>query len=338
MITICVAVQATPVDMAKVDTQVEVILRSAWADSTLRTRNSQWKNYIGFCHSNNLVPVPADVSTVARFLVNLAKTCVFSTCNNYLSSIITLHRFFGHERSFREYFVISMVMKGLGRHLGKTVHQKEGLTPLEFCQIHDRLDFSDVNVITMWAALMLSFRSLLRKSNIVQTVSGDMDMVLSRTDVEFTSKGIILHVRKTKTIQRREYVLRVPVYYIKTVSLCAASMLTTHLVRTDHIKEGPLFYLYKKGSWRPLLYSDLLKFLKQCVTLIGRRPEEVGLHSMRRSGAAFLHSIGVSLIDIMNAGDWKSLAALAYLISPMDRKIDIESRASAALDSYGVHP
>lgn len=334
----CVAVPATPVDMGKVDEQLDLILRSAWAESTLRTRDSQWKRYINFCFSNNLVPVPAEVSTVARFLVNLAKTCVFSTCNNYLSSIITLHKFLGFERSFRDYFVISMVMQGLGRHLGKTVSQKVGMSPQDFVKIHARLDFSDVNVITMWGALMLAFRSLLRKSNIVQTVSGNMDMVLSRADVEFTSDGIILHVRKTKTIQRKEYVLQIPVYYVKTVSLCAASMLTTHMVRTEHIKDGPLFYLVKKGVWKPLLYSDLLKFLKHCVSLIGLRPEEVGLHSMRRSGAAFLHSIGVSLVDIMNAGDWRSLAALAYLISPLDRKIHIESQASAALDRCGFSP
>lgn len=53
---------------------------------------------------------------------------------------------------------------------------------------------------------------------------------------------------------------------------------------------------------------------------------------MRRSGVAFLHSIGVSLVDIMNAGDWRSLAALSYLISPIERKVMIESQAADALN------
>lgn len=66
--------------------------------------------------------------------------------------------------------------------------------------------------------------------------------------------------------------------------------------------------------------------------MIGLSPADVGLHSMRRSGAAFLHSIGVSLVDIMNAGDWQSLAALAYLISPIERKQWIESQAAQALE------
>lgn len=115
---------------------------------------------------------------------------------------------------------------------------------------------------------MLSFHSLLRKSNIVQTVSGKMDMVISRSDVEFTPTSVILNVRKTKTLQRKEYVLQVPVNYLKTRKLCAASMLTTHLVRTDHIKEGSTFYLFKNGEWKPPLYAELLTFVKQCVGLI----------------------------------------------------------------------
>lgn len=318
--------------MVKLDEQLDLILRSAWAESTLRTRNSQWKIYLQFCSSNHLTPIPADVQTVARFMVHQARTCVYSTCNNYLSAVITLHRFFGFERPFRDYFVINMVLKGLGRHLGKEVNRKIGLSATQLCEIYKLLDLSDINVITKWAALMLSFRSLLRKSNIVQTVSGKMDMVISRSDVDFTNEGIILNVRKTKTVQRKEYVLQVPVHRLTNRKLCAASMLTTHLVRTEHIKEGPLFFVLKAGVWKPLLYAELLSFVKYCVSLIGLSPADAGLHSMRRSGAAFLHSIGVSLVDIMNPGDWRSLAALAYLVSPIERKGIIESQAAKALD------
>lgn len=189
----------------------------------------------------------------------------------------------------------------------------------------------DINVITMWSAVILSFRTLLRKSNIVQDKLNETGMVVLRSDVEFTTQGIILRVRKTKTIQRKEYVLEIPVNYSGNKTLCAASMLCTHLTRTDFTREGPLFLVYKNNHWRPLLYSDLLGFIKDCVKLIGLPPTEVGLHSLRRSGAAYLHSLGVSLIDIMNAGDWHSLAALSYLLSPLERKLKVETVVSTAL-------
>lgn len=318
--------------MVKLDTQVEMILRSAWAESTLKTRNSQWKRFIEFCLSNDLVAVPSEVTTVARFLVSLAKNCCYTTCNNYLSAVVTLHKFFGYDYSFRECFVIKLVMQGLACYLGKGVNQKAGLTPEQFMRIYDLLDFSNLNTITKWAAIMLSFRSLLRKSNILPTKVNEMSMVISRGDIEIVPTGVVLNVRKTKTLQCNEYTLRIPINFLSNKKLCAASMLITHLMRTPHIKEGLLFLEFKNGQWKPLMYSDLLKFIKDCAALIGLSPSSVGLHSLRRSGAAFLHSIGISLIDIMNAGDWHSLAALAYLVSPFDRKHQIESVAAKALD------
>lgn len=90
--------------MEIIDSQLDLVMRAAWADSTLRTRNSQWKRYIDFCMANDLIPIPGDVLSIARFLVNLAGSCKYSTCNNYLSAIIALHKFFGHPGDFRQCF------------------------------------------------------------------------------------------------------------------------------------------------------------------------------------------------------------------------------------------
>lgn len=114
-------------------------------------------------------------------------------------------------------------------------------------------------------------------------------------------------------------------------------MLGADMLRTNHIKDGPLFFvLTQSGDWKPLLYGDLLRFLKKIVPLIGLSPTDVGLHSMRRAGAAYLQSIGVSLVDIMSAGDWHSLAALSYLISPLSHKTDIEKFACSELQKLSV--
>lgn len=327
MIISCVVVtESDRVDMSALDNQVDLIIQSAWAESTLATRNSQWGKYIRFCRSNDLNPLPASPITVARFLVHMGKTCKFSTCNNYMSAVVTLHKFFGFPGDFREIFLIKMVLKGLARRLGKEIDQKVGLTVADFQKIYANLDFSDVNIITKWAALMFSFRTLLRKSNVVQTSLKDDSSVVLRSDIEFTSDGLLVKVRKTKTIQCKEYTLDIPISYVDNPCFCVVSMIATHFLRTPQLTDGCLFHVYAAGTWKPLLYKDLLAFLKDCVLILGLLPESVGLHSMRRSGAAFLQSIDVSLVDIMNAGDWKSLAALAYLVSPLSRKMIIEKK------------
>lgn len=320
-------------DMTRLDEQLSLVIQDAWAQSTLATRNSQWLRYIRFCKANELSPVPALTLTVARFLVHLGSTCTYNTCNNYLSAIISLHKFMGQDGNFRDSYIITLVLKGLGRRLGKQVNQKIGLSPQNLMDMYSNLDCSLVNNITEWTAIVLSFRTLLRKSNLVQSTYKDPGSVIQRSDVKFSPKGMVLLVRKTKTIQAKEYILEVPVFYVKNAALCAVSMLDTHFMRTSHIADGPLFQVFdKKGVLRPLLYKDLLSFLKSMVTSINLNPADVGLHSLRRSGAGFLHSIGISLVDIMNAGDWKSLAALAYLVSPLSRKKQIEESVVGALD------
>lgn len=128
--------------MKELDELLGLVIQDAWAKSTRATRNSR---YIRFCNSNNLVPVPASTLTVARFLVDLASTCVFSTCNNYLSSVVSLHKFMSYGQSFRDCYVIRLVLKGLTRRLGKEVNQQIGLSPTDLGSMYSVLDFSVVN-------------------------------------------------------------------------------------------------------------------------------------------------------------------------------------------------
>ena len=47
-------------------------------------------------------------------------------------------------------------------------------------------------------------------------------------------------------------------------------------------------------------------------------------HSMRRGGASLLAENGVSLIDIKNLGDWKSVSVLLYLTRTLESKVGLE--------------
>lgn len=70
-------------------------------------------------------------------------------------------------------------------------------------------------------------------------------------------------------------------------------------------------------------------------TCIQKHPSDLGTHSMRRSGASFLSCIGVPLHEIKSVGDLKSLAVLAYLVTPLERKEQIDSYAATVLNGLG---
>ena len=219
MFFVCVAV-----DLSSFDNKISGAIGSAWAPSTLRTRNSQWNRFIDFCHSNDLIPMPAEPRTVARFLVFQARTCKYVTVNNYMSAINRLHAFYGYKINFREIFMIKLVLSGIKRQLGDKSTQKIPLTTTQMRSMYDTLDWEDINVRSKWCALMLSFRSLLRKSNIVPDTLTEMGHVLLRKHVIFNDEGLILHVQSSKTLKYKEHVLMIPISNTSTPVFDVVSM------------------------------------------------------------------------------------------------------------------
>lgn len=111
--------------------------------------------------------MPGSEVTVARFLIYKAKTSKYSTLNNYLSAIVVLHKFYGYPVEFRSTYFMTMVMEGLRHKLGDKVNQSQPLTAKQLLSMYKHVDHSKPKELLMWGVMTLSFRSLLRKSNIV---------------------------------------------------------------------------------------------------------------------------------------------------------------------------
>ena len=240
--------------IAELDEAVSSAVGAAWSANTLSTRNSQWKKYLKFCSDLNLVPMPAEIQTVARFLVFLARDCKYCTINNYLSAIVSLHKFYGYPVLFRECFLVKLVMKGLRSQLGDVSVQMQPLTVSQLREIYIKCVLSEQDLL-LWHVIMLSFRSLLRKSNIVPDTDKDMGHAVRRCDVQVHSWGIMLLVRSTKTLQCREYVLEIPINFITDSPFCVASAVIDHMDKVPGYSRGPikiedslLIYIYKENE------------------------------------------------------------------------------------------
>ena len=100
-------------------------------------------------------------------------------------------------------------------------------------------------------------------------------------DVVFTADGMILEVHSTKTIQYHERVLRIPVKSIPGSPLCDVSLLKEHFARFPMTPDSMLLYKATKVGTQPIVYRDLLSFLKDLVKRVN--PDDVGLHSLTLS-------------------------------------------------------
>ena len=328
MICLCVAES-----LAQLDKEVAQAVSSAWSSNTLSTRNSQWKSFITFCSTNGLQPLPADHQTVSRFLVWLASRTKFSTVNNYLSAITMLHKYYGYEGDFRSSFLIKLVMQGLKRQLGTKTDQKLPFSVSQLRSMYHKVDLKDRLELALWAVMVFCFRTLLRKSNVLPDAAGKLHHVVRRSDLEFHQWGMLVHVRSSKIVQFKEYILDIPVHRISDDAFCVVSMIEEHFKAFPAPGDTPIFLRRTSQSVAPILYGDLLLFIKKLSSSIGLDKTKYGSHSMRRSGACFLHQLKVPLTDIMSLGNWSSMAVLSYLVTPETRKHAIQGAVGLALAS-----
>lgn len=320
---LCVAV-----DLAVIDEQIGQTISAAWSSNTKLTRSSQWRIYMEFCLDNGLEPVPASVLTIARFLLYKSQSSKFSTVNNYFSAIVSLHKYHGFDADYRSTYFMKLLMEGLHHRLGDAVQQTASLTVSQLKQMSTFVDFSDGKEMMLWGSIVLSFRSLLRKSNILPDKGSEIpDHVVRCKHVRWMDYGCCIDVISTKTIQCKERVLKIPLVRLQDSPLCAVAYIQKAWESSKPLPDDPIF-VYKK---KPILYREGLAFIKRLVSCIGLDPSKIGFHSLRRSGAQYLNSIGVSLPDIKSAGDWRSMAVLSYLISDLDRKLQIERMSASQL-------
>ena len=177
------------------DERAKVVSAAAYADSTLSTRRSQWRVYLRFCSTYSLVPIPAQLQTVVRFLIHLSTYSKYCTIINFLSAINVLHRHFGHSVTFQDVFTIKLVRRGLRRILGDAIEQKLPVTPDILRRICPLLA-ADVNS-GYWSAILIGFYTFFRKSNLVpKSARGyDSSKQLSRSDFFIRPWGLVICVR-----------------------------------------------------------------------------------------------------------------------------------------------
>ena len=244
--------------------------------------------------------------------------------------IISFQKFYGFEGAYRSSYLVKLLLAGLKSQLDTAKCPKLPLSVDQISEMYKLLDLSDTNEITLWAALMFCFPTMLRKCNVVPDGS-EGQHVIRRRDVEVTGQGVIVKIFSSKTIRHKERVLKVPIHFVDRPGMCAASMLLAHFARRQGSGEDYLFYLCKNKKWSPLTYKDLLEFLKRCTSKLGLDSKAYGLHSLRRAAATYYHSIGLSLTDVMLMGDWRSMAVFEYIMLPDERKSSIESYVSYKL-------
>lgn len=179
------------------------------------------------------------------------------------------------------------------------------------------------------AALLCCFRGLLRKCQVTMS-----DSTLRRQDFVFYSWGMIITIRKTKTIQFRQRKLQIPIAKCKDKRLCAVYWTDRHFRELPSTSDSLAFRIPHGSGSSPLTYNLYEKTLKVFVARAGMNPADFSSHSLRRGGCTYLSMCGATLEELRTRGDWSSDTIFAYLKTPITHRIVHDMRVASSLDSY----
>lgn len=235
---------------------------------------------------------------------------------NYLSALRALHKCYSFVPVPSDNFLVTSTLLGAKRLLGNDQFSSDPLLPKHLSRIYSVMDLDSQEDLVFWCALITCFRGLLRKSSICQGPN-----CMNRADIEFTEWGMLIHVRKSKTIQFSERVHVIPVASVQG-PLCAASWLRRMYKEIPASTNQLIFGIFKRNVYKPLTYDKFTKKLNCCLRKTGiHKLGKFTSHLLRRGGTTALAMAGVPLHDIQRYGDWKSLSVLLYLASPLDYRI-----------------
>ena len=208
---------------------------------------------------------------------------------------------------------LSVFLKGIRRDLGDTPTRKLPIDPSLLLKILSKLDLDNIEDCNVWAAALVMFYGMLRRSNALTCEKTfDPSKHLRRGDITFHPWGAMLNICWTKTIQYRERMLEIPLPRKAGHPLCPVNAFFRAFKLTSGAPAtGPAFLMSSGGGFQPLSPLQFVIRIKKILSSCGLDAKQYAGYSFRRGGATWAFNSGVPVDTIRIIGDWKSQAYTA---------------------------
>ena len=248
---------------------------ATFEDSTKKTYASHRNAYYAFCRDMNLPPVPASEKTLALYAAYLARRLKSSSVKQYLNIVRIMHLECGLANPAKDSWYLKTTLKGIERVNGACVVRKTPITPEMLLRIKERLDCHSVDDLVFWAACLVRFFHLFRKSNLfASTGSFDPNKQFVRTDFTLNAnRSLTIKVWWLKTIQCRERELQVTLPVLHPHPLCPV----TAVCRAMH--QSPL-----QSASAPAFPITGAVFDRKLKASVRGESGQITSHSFRRKG------------------------------------------------------
>ncbi|KAK7490592.1 hypothetical protein BaRGS_00018195 [Batillaria attramentaria] len=176
-----------------------------------------------FCNKLGIPPVPVTEREVALFATYLARRLKPSSVRQYINIVRIMHLEAGLGHPFEQSWLVKTTLRGIDREKGREVVRKSPMTPSLLLAIKNQLNLTLPMDAVFWAACLVMFFGLLRRSNLFSDAKGfQADKQLTRDCflIEQDSHCITVLVKWSKNNQFRERVHKVNLPVLEPHPLC----------------------------------------------------------------------------------------------------------------------
>ena len=271
-------------------------------------------------------PFPCSEHQACLYVTYLSRSLKFSSIKNYLSGLNDHLLSLGYQGLNYAAFELKSCLQGIKLSLGTGVRQAEPLLPALLTKLFVNM-FDTLGHTSVRAAMLLSFRALLRKGHVTNS-----HLALLRKDFSFHHWGMTITITNSKTASKGALPLILPVVALDSSQLCAVFWVRKHFLDCPAPGDAQAFRLPRSGNSVPLSYNYYTKVLKNLCAKADLESAAFSSHSLRRGGATFMNLVGISLDEIKDRGSWKSDAVLLYIKTPFSEKLKQEKELAKLLN------
>lgn len=296
--TLLEAPSCLPATLEQLADQAFTFATASKSPATLRAYRSDWQHFTAWCASHGLTALPAEPSTVALYLTDMAATAKVATLTRRLSAISQAHKTAAQESPTGAQLVRT-TMAGIRRTLGTAQVAKAPVLTADLRAFAAGLDPDRLIDVRDRALLLLGFAGAFRRSELVAL---DVDDVVDGTD------GLTVTIRRSKTDQAGAG-RKVGIPYGSNPATCPVRAFRAWLAAAE-ITAGPIFRRVDRGgNVGGVRLSD-----KAVALVVKRHAGRLGLdvgayagHSLRAGLATAAAQAGASERSIMAQTGHRSL-------------------------------
>ena len=230
-------------------------LKNSKANNTLRAYQSDFKDFSAFCAKNGFSSIPTEPKIIALYLTNLSKSSKFSTLKRRIASISVIHKLKGHYLDTKHPIIMEN-LHGIKRTLGSRQKAKK---PILINDLKLIIKAIDEKKIRDKALILIGFAGGFRRSELVSILN---------EDIEFVPEGLKILVKRSKTDQSGEGVIKA-IPYFDNKEFCPVISLKKYINSKSKVESKEKIFKI----------SD-----KSVALIIKRYAEKAGLDASRYAG------------------------------------------------------